>query len=132
MEFSLTEKEKESYENFSKNMDPAYLKGLTPISIAKLFVYADLMKDYDVHYALYTTRPDHILWTKEEDDQIPEIDRGTKESILQTYNGIQDGEFMIENDIHGWIKYDYEDGSRGFSMVKDQSGIWKVSFMPIQ
>lgn len=130
--FSLDEMEKETYKKFAEELNEEHLRGLEPISIAKFYVYSNLNKNYDVQYALYTTREEYIRWSKEEDEQIPETDRGTRESNLQTFNGIQNGEFIIEDDISGWIKYGNGEDIRGFSMIKDESGIWKVSFMPIQ
>ncbi|GMN98317.1 hypothetical protein [Parageobacillus thermoglucosidasius] len=85
-----------------------------------------------MQYALYTDRPDYVRWSKEEDEQIPGSDRGTKEHLLQTFSGIEKGEFMQTSDHEGDIQYMNESGEMGFQMVKDEDGIWNVSFTPIQ
>ena len=61
----------------------SHLKGLEPITIAKLYVQAGIDKKYDVKYALYTDREELVLWTKEEDEEIPDNHRTTNEQILK-------------------------------------------------
>jgi hypothetical protein len=102
------------------------------VSIAKIYVQAALDKEYDVQYALYTDRPNYVRWSKEKDEQIPESDRGTKEQLLQTFSGIEKGEFIQTSDYEGYIKYMNGSGEMGFQMVKDEEGIWNVSFTPLQ
>jgi hypothetical protein len=130
--FTLTEAEQKAYESIKRDLDEKHLQGLSPVSIAKIYVQAVLDKEYDVQYALYTDRPDYVLWSKEEDEQIPESDRGTKEQLLQTFSGIEKGEFIQTSDHEGYIKYMNESGEMGFQMVKDEDGIWNVSFTSIQ
>ncbi len=134
--FTLTDDEMFVYKQFSQDLNESHLKDLPPISIAKLYVQASLENRKDVVYALYTDRPDYIRMTKEEFMNIPEADNGTYEKTLQIFNGIQNGEFIQQNEIKGYIKYDNGDkrgnGFNGFQMVKDEDGIWNVGFNPIQ
>ncbi|WP_377890641.1 RNA polymerase subunit sigma [Alkalihalobacillus sp. R86527] len=129
---TLNTAEKEAYENFAEDLNDEHLKGLEPLSIAKLHIYASLEKNYDVHYALYTDKEAYIAWSKEEDNAIPKSHRGTKESILENVAGIQDGEFIQSDDESGYISFENDGGTSGYQMVRDNKGSWKVAFMPIQ
>lgn len=131
--FKLSAKEKEVYSNFQEDLNEQQLKELEPISIAKLYVQARLDNKHDVVYALYTDRNGYVQWTKEEDQKIPDSDRGTKEQILKTFNNIGTGKFIQTNDFRGYIEFlSSEDTKTGFQMIKDEDDIWNVSFQPIQ
>lgn len=130
---ALTQEEMEAYHEFSQDPTEAHLKDLSPISIAKIYVQASLDERYDLVYEMYTDRPEYVRWTKQEDANIPQSDRGTKDDILSTFDGIEDGEFIQTSDNDGYIKYDNGgEGFMGFQMIKDEDGYWSVGFMPIQ
>lgn len=134
-DFTLTEDEIKAYNNFSKDLNEKHLENLNPISIAKLYVKADLEERYNVTYALYTDRQDFILWTKEEDENIPTSHRGTIEQKQEIYKNIEKGKFVQTSDFEGYIEYQSNEISEtksGFKMVKNENGIWQVSFNPIQ
>jgi hypothetical protein len=134
-DFKLSAKEQEVYNNFQKDLNEQQLKGLEPISIAKLYVQARLDNKNDVVYALYTDKNGHVQWTKEEDEKIPNSDRGTREQILKTFNNIEIGKFVQTSNFEGYIEYQSSEDTKsksGFKMIKDDDGIWNVSFKPIQ
>lgn len=131
--FSLTVEEKEAYQAFAEDPTEVHLHGLSPISIAKVYVQALLDGRPDLVYELYTDRREFVQWSKEEDENMTASHRATKEHILQTYKGIGSGEFIQTSDKTGYIKYDNgREGGGGFQMVKDEDGYWSVRFMPIQ
>lgn len=131
--FSLTPEEEIVYREFSKDPTEEHLHGLSPISIAKMYVQASLDERHDLVYEMYTDRPDYIRWTKEEDEKFSRADRVTKESILRVFKGIDNGKFIQTSDMDGYIKYDNGgEGGMGFQMVKDEDGYWSVAFMPTQ
>lgn len=131
--FTLTPEEGKAYHEFSQDPTEAHLKDLSPISIAKIYVQASLDERYDLVYEMYTDRPEYVRWTKEEDAKIPQSDRGTRDDILSTFNGMEDGDFIQTSDNDGYIKYDNGgEGFMGFQMIKDEDGYWSVGFMPIQ
>ena len=130
--FELSTKEEEVYSNFQKDLDLKHLSELEPISIAKLYVKAWFDKKYDVEYALYTDREGYVQWSKEEDEKIPESHRGSDEQIIKQFKNIDKGTFVQTSDYEGYIEYDLSEGTNGFQMIKNQDGIWQVSFMPIQ
>ncbi|NOV01199.1 RNA polymerase subunit sigma [Paenibacillus sp. LMG 31457] len=123
------------YYNFQKDLNEQHLKGLEPISIAKLYVQARLDNKNDVVYALYTNKSGYVQWSKEEDKKIPSSDRGTKEQILKTFANIDKGKFVQSSDFEGYIEYQSIEEAKsksGFKMIKNDDGIWSVSFQPIQ
>lgn len=131
-EFTLSNEENNAYQLFLKDLNEVHLKDLSPISIAKLYVKAEIDQQYDAVYALYTDRKEHIQWTKEEDRAIPEEDRGTKETLIKKFKNIGEGTFIQTSDDQGYISFQGPDGELGFQMIKDDDGIWNVAFQPIQ
>lgn len=127
--------EQQVYDKFKLNHDVKELAGLKPISIAKMYAYASYHEEFETAYALYTDRENHILWSKEEDEQIPLADRGTSEQVLQTFRNLEKGSFVQTGDYEGYIEF-YPNGDReeksGFSMIKNEDGIWQVAFLPVQ
>jgi hypothetical protein len=133
--FELTHNEVKAYESFQSDLNLKHLEGLGPISIAKLYVKAGFDKKYNVQYALYTDRSEYVLWSKEEDEKIPESDRGTNEQNHLLFKNLDKGRFVQTSDYQGYIEYDSSDSSEaksGFKMIKNESGVWHVAFMPIQ
>jgi hypothetical protein len=128
----LSAKEEEVYRNFQVDVNLKYLSGLEPISVAKLYVKAAFDKKYDIQYALYTDREGYVLWSKEEDKIIPESDRGSDEQNIKIFKNIDKGTFIQTSDYEGYIEYDSGEGTNGFQMVKNEDGVWQVSFLPIQ
>lgn len=130
---TLTPEEEAVYQEFSQDPREEHLHGLSPISIAKIYVQATLDERDDLVYEMYTDRAGYVQWTKEEDEKFPKADRGTKENILRVYKGIENGKFIQTGDTDGYIKYDNgSEGGMGFQMVKDEDGYWSVGFMPTQ
>lgn len=130
--FQLTEEEKTAYNFFKLDHDLDNLKDLSPISIAKLYVQADIDGDAETEFALYTTRPDYVMWSKEEHIKFSENDHTTASQKIAALGGIKDGKFIETSDFEGYISFENANGSQGFRMIKDPDGIWKVAFMPIQ
>jgi hypothetical protein len=130
--FELTPKEKEVYKNFQRDLELKYLSDLEPISIAKLFVKAGYDKKYDVQYALYTDREGYVQWSKEEDKNIHESDRSSSEQTIKSFGNIDKGTFVQTSDFEGYIQYHSGEETKGFQMIKNEDGVWQVSFLPIQ
>ena len=132
-EFELTGEEAKAYEAFAVEHDRKYLKGLSPISIAKLYVKAELNQDYETKYALYTSRDEYRLWTLKEELAQSEKDMLSTGALLDSLGWVAQGEFIQDDEVSGHIEYIDEYGNmRGFKMILDEDGIWKVAFLPIQ
>lgn len=130
--FQLSANEEEIYSHFQKDLNLQHLSGLEPITIAKFYILAGFDKKYDIQYALYTDRADHVQWSIEDDRKIPETDRGSDEQIIKQFKNIDKGTFVQTSDFEGYIEYDSGEGTNGFQMIKNENGIWQVSFLPIQ
>ena len=130
--FELSNEEENVYNDFQKDLNLEHLRRLEPISIAKLYVKSIVDKKNDVQYALYTDREEYILWSKEDDKKIPDSDRGSIEQVVKQFKNIDKGQFIQTNDYEGYIEYDSGEGKSGFSMIKNEDGIWQVAFLPIQ
>lgn len=133
--FVLTNMEKEIYHNFSKDLNNKHLENVQPISIAKLYIHAEIEKQYDVAYALYTDREELVLWSEEEDREIPLSDRPSAETLYKQYKNIDQGNFIQTSEFEGYIEfYPHENSQQmaGFKMIKNTDGVWQVSFLPIQ
>lgn len=130
-DFKLTENEYIVYAKLKEDLNEAHIKGLKPVSIAKIYVQASLDEEMEVVYELYTDRTDVHIIPKEE--FFENKSRATKEQLLEMFDGIQKGTFIEEDGRTGHITYTRTSGEPGyFSMIKDEDGIWNVSFMPIQ
>lgn len=130
--FTLDEKEKAVYDLFKNDKATKHLKNLPPLSISKLYIQAQLDDDPETQYALYTTRSERIMWSKEEHIKESKKYQSSKEEILTAFQGLQTGKFVKNNDEEGYIKFENKNGMQGFSMSMDPDGVWKVNFMPIQ
>ncbi|HWL26016.1 MAG TPA: hypothetical protein VNR38_20070 [Ureibacillus sp.] len=126
--FDLTGEEAKAYSEFQQDFNTEHLSGLSPINIAKLYIFAGFEKKYNVQYALYTDREEYIMWSEEEDLKIPESDRGN----FEIYKNIDEGTFIETSDHTGYIEFYINEELMGFQMIKNADGIWQVSFMPIQ
>jgi hypothetical protein len=132
-EFTLTDTEKAVYEKFAADFNEDHLRHLEPLSIAKLYVFADLENNQEAVYALYTDKEGYVQWSKEEHIKMSGNEEHSKEKTLSVFNGLQDGKFIKTEEDGGYIEFYKADGSMmGFQMVKDEDGIWNVGFMPIQ
>ncbi|WP_052124144.1 hypothetical protein [Ureibacillus manganicus] len=126
--FDLRSEEAKAYYEFQQDLNTDHLYGLSPINIARLYIFAGYEKKYDVQYALYTDREEYIMWSKEEHIEIPESERGS----FELYRNIEEGTFIETSDHTGYIKFFIEGELMGFQMIKNEDGIWQVSFMPLQ
>lgn len=126
--FDLTSEEAKAYYEFQQDLNTDHLYGLSPINIARLYIFAGYEGKYDVQYALYTDREEYIMWSKEEHLNIPDSERGS----FEIYININEGTFIETSDHTGYIKFFINGDPMGFQMIKNEDGIWQVSFMPIQ
>lgn len=138
--FELSDEEYKAYQLIRKDKNEEHLLGLSPISVAKLYIQANFDKDYETEYSIYDTDDvkDGVGWTLEEHLKIPESDHMTKEYIYEYLVPLINGEFEELSDSGGVIRYQRitkdsnEDPDMGFQMKRTDEGIWKVCFMPIQ
>ncbi|MGV8146461.1 MAG: hypothetical protein ACLKAK_08950 [Alkaliphilus sp.] len=135
----LTTYESMVFYKFREGYDTELLRGLKPLSIMKMFLYAGLIGDCETEYEFYTTSAEYILWTKEEYMAIPDEHRTSDFSV---FKDVYDLEVNIRNNNGKYAtvtwksKNGYIDEKQGaftysFSLQMDGE-IWKVSFLPKQ
>lgn len=130
--FQLNDEQMKVYKSFSRDLNETHLKNLDPVSIAMLYVQAELEGRYDIAYALYTDRAGYVQWTKEYDEKIPVSDRPVRKIIPKSYAGLAEGKFIKTGEFTGYVQFTNSNGEHGFQMVMDEDGIWNVAFMPLQ
>ena len=144
----LDDTEQEIYREYRKTKNETLLKEISPVTIAKYYVQTELDDDFETQYALMEQgdtdelgRPIMGACTKEE--YLERNKSNTNEhkgEILKMFGLIGKGEFIQgENDHnYGYIafkRYDEEAGEMqdmGFQLFKNDNGIWKVGWLPIQ
>ncbi|MEK5440648.1 hypothetical protein [Fredinandcohnia sp. FSL W7-1320] len=131
-DLELNEVERVAYEEFKLEHDLEAIRTLEPISVAKLYLQANADGDQETSYALYTTREEYVMWSKEEDKKYWEKETRNPESYKEPFYGLGSGTFHQTNEYQGYISFRNQNGDMGFQMVKDENGVWKVAFMPIQ
>ncbi|MEH7237837.1 hypothetical protein [Bacillus sp. JJ1562] len=131
-DLELNEQERTAYDTFKIDHNPEALRNLEPISVAKIYIQANADSDQETSYALYTTREDRVMWSEEEDKKYWEKETRDPENYKKLFYGLGSGAFQQQNENEGYITYRNKNGDQFFSMVKDENGVWKVSFMPIQ
>ncbi|MGE7625257.1 S26 family signal peptidase [Viridibacillus sp. NPDC096237] len=142
VQFTLNKKEEEIYKAFKVDFNQKHLKGLQPISIAKMYVWARIDNLPKLEYSFYTDRKGHIQWTlkehiKDAKTVQPKLTR-TERKLYETYsfNNIEKGKWHLhKDDDSGYISfptYVNPNEETGFQMIRNKDGIWQVAFMPIQ
>ncbi|HBH12942.1 MAG TPA: hypothetical protein DDX29_07490 [Clostridiales bacterium] len=133
----LTDNELNAYNSFKESYNDMALTGLSPLSIMKLYLHAEKIKDYDTQYELYTRDEDQVMWTKEEHLNIPESDRvkdfGIFEKATRRTVTINEGEAIVSwYSTHDSDEYNEDAWQYGFRLTMDDNGIWRVGFLPMQ
>ncbi len=130
----MTDDELRLYDSFKEEYNDEMLRAVEPFAIMKFYLHSGYLKDYETEYELYVEHEDSDMsWTKEEHFNIPERDR------MKDY-GVFEEAYNVEVEIEGnyavikWNSdYDNEENFKyGFSLVKNDDDIWKVSFIPMQ
>lgn len=128
----LTPHEEVAYQNFKKDLDLEHLRGLEPMSIAKLYLRAGFEEEFEVEYALYTDRENYIQWSLEEHLNMSKYDSPYKYNTINIFNGLIKGEFIQLSDYEGVINFTLDGEPMSFGMLQNEDGIWQVRYMPLQ
>ncbi|WP_436376640.1 hypothetical protein [Cytobacillus sp. BC1816] len=122
------------YKEFSLRGTDEILRGLSPADVFQLFLFAEETEDYYTQYALFNHDPDiekpfpalnDYLKAKSESPSIPE-----EQTLLHRVKNA-DLEEVIIDESSAYISITEEEGF-GFGLSKNNDGIWKVNWMPIQ
>lgn len=134
---NLTDNELNAYNSFKDNYNDMALEELSPLSIMKLYLHAEKIKDYSTQYELYTRDENQVMWTKEDHLKIPENDRvkdfGIFEKATRRTVTINEEEAIVSwFSTHDSGAYNEGPWQYGFRLTMDDDGIWRVGFMPMQ
>lgn len=131
---TLSEDESQIYQNFKQQKDPQLLKDADPIMIAKFFVKALQEKDYETEYLLYIDDPDKVKWDRNTHltKMIPE-EENLEKQLQKYFQHVTQVKFVEEDANSGYLEFPLTGENLGrFQMVKNEAGIWKVKFQPLQ
>ena len=135
--FTLTTEEQVIYEAFKENYDLALLQGVAPLTIAKMYVIAEMEQDYKTFRAFFTTsQGQEELEVKQyiEDTQKVREYYFTvaieRQLSAYVFNGIEEGEFEQLSENEGMIHFYSGDSTMPTSakMIKNEQGIWQPAF----
>lgn len=139
----VTLMELDHYKAFKENYDVEALRGLSPLSVCKLYLYSNYVDDYESEFEFYTTLENYTMWTKEEHLNFPEQDRKMAYDVFRQVYNLEVEYFYDEesgevesagirwNTHNGYVDEEYGSWVYTFSMVIED-GIWRVTFLPMQ
>ena len=138
----MTQEEVDAYNAFKEMRDYTVLAHLTPLSIARLYLFAELNGDDALQFAFYTDRKDAVMWDYEEQLTFPVFDRPSLNETAAMIEALSTGTFVETAEDAGYISFTIEsmephaqfmdNAERGFQLIKNEDGIWQVAFMPLQ
>ena len=131
---NLTAEELSAYETFKESRDQNALRDLTPLSVARLYLVAEIEGLSELQHAFYILDPQYITSSYEElqKDYSPFHEQPLSE-LIQLFEDLSSGTF-IESTYGGYISFFREDPTIPsiFQMIRNSEGIWQVAFMPLQ
>ncbi|MDQ6418820.1 hypothetical protein RB620_05140 [Paenibacillus sp. LHD-117] len=138
----LTAEEMEQYGQFAANHDEELLRGLSPIQIFRYYVQAQEAGDHETAYALFIDDPDHGVPSYESYKNDLSRDQQGVERTWQLWAKLKQGytlkeEVELTEEDHALIRISPVGGGTseevyGFQIVRNDAGIWKVGWMPMQ
>lgn len=138
----MTSAEFTAYEMFAASRDEELLRGLSPIEVFRYYVQASLENDWETIYALYIHDPDHGV--PDYDSFMSEVPRYEEttlgawqmwERLKLDYRLAEEVEQTGEG--HALIRIIPFNGGtgeeeKGFQLIRNEAGIWKVGWLPMQ
>jgi hypothetical protein len=138
----MTSEEFIAYEKFAASRDEELLRGLSPIEVFRYYVQASLENDWETIYALYIHDSDHGV--PDYESFMSEVPDDT-ETLLQSWQlwerlkldyrlaeeveQAEEGHALIRIIPFGGGTKEEE---QGFQVIRNEAGIWKVGWLPMQ
>jgi hypothetical protein len=130
----MTDDELRIYDSFKEEYNDEMLRAVEPFTIMKFYLHSGYLKDYETEYELYREYEEGGMnWTKEEHLKFSKDDSREDYGVFEEAYNVEvemDGDYGVvkwNSDYDNEGKYKY-----GFSLVKNEDDIWKVSFLPMQ
>jgi hypothetical protein len=134
-ELVLEDSLQEVYKDFSHSHDDHLLTNLNPFSIFMLYFYAEQQNDYQTQYSLYnhsldTFKPFASLEEYQRESEKP-INIEGKKRLLQkiTSTSTMTEEIIVDREAVIWISTAEH---LGYALSRDDKGIWKINWTPVQ
>ena len=139
---NLSEYETAKLNEFKSSYDDEVLLDLEALSVCKMYLFSGYMGDYETQYEFYTRNEDYVMWSKEEDENIPKEDRMSVKDFEIFYDVYDLNVEYIDRDnwteaIITWSSKNghYDENQEAwvysFRLIKDNE-VWKVAFVPMQ
>lgn len=123
----------EAFEQFRSTRDEESLRGLEPVEIFKLYQRASLVGDAGLVYDLLNHDSGYELPTREEYIEEASLPSDpNKLELLQTFAITKVKTEYTNNDEAYIVPDDHESGEWFFRLLKNDEGIWKVSWLAMQ
>ncbi|MFS0840256.1 hypothetical protein [Paenibacillus sp. 1P03SA] len=129
----------DKYEDFAKTRTDDSLQGLEPIDIFRYYVMASEKGDWETVYALLAKGSDYATPSREQYladiGREPEADKQAKQKWdtlrkdYTLYQEISGDSAYIVMTKRGSVS---AEDKKGFSLIRNKAGIWKVSWLPMQ
>ncbi len=126
--------ERTLYEEFKQTNDPELFRDIEPVTIARVYFYANFLLDAQTAYRMYTTHEDLVLWTEGEHMRERTIIKQEKSRMqaLEDARIMAISKFKQTDQKSGTLYYGEGEDMVIFNLVLSETGIWQVSFMPMQ
>ncbi|WP_052344311.1 S26 family signal peptidase [Bacillus ndiopicus] len=135
--FELNTEEKALYEAFKASHNLELLRNIAPLTIAKIYIVAEMEQEYSMYKALFTTIDDEE--TREVRDYIKKAQPVreayfTKEieqlGAAKVFAGLETGEFIQQSEDYGTITFfsSIDGMETRVTMRKNDKGIWQPAF----
>jgi hypothetical protein len=139
----------ENYNRYKENYDDEVLRGLDPYEVMAIYLYANAIGDEEIQWELLMKSNNHHYPPKEEWAEYPSTEENRQywrkliegiDRIEQNFSDYENGAFtdaviflyMSENYDTKYDEDEDESLVHGFQLSKNDQGIWKVDFMPMQ
>lgn len=128
----LPEKLQTDYKDFSVSKDAKLLAGLSPADIFQFYYYAEEQNENDVQYALFIEDEEYLKpFETLEDYENAKKDPISAANTVMFMNKMKKAELseVIMDESNAIVQIGEE---TGFKIIKDNNGIWRVSWLPLQ
>ena len=129
-ELGVSEKDLLLYKQFAAKMDLELLRNQDQVQIVKLYLLASIANHFKVQYSLYTDRPEWIQWSLNEHLAMQKEEADSYEPYFNKLRALEGATFKQTDEISGYVQSWHPDS--GAAMIRNEDGIWQLSFMPFQ
>lgn len=134
----LSKDEQQVYSQYQKKKSDAILEGLSPLTVCKLYFKAEEDQDYQTLYSLYIQDPKYGVPPREQFLREVGTDKAGRENtekllkrLKEKLAKVQERRLASDQVV---LELTFSDSSEvlGFRLYKNQAGVWKVAWLPMQ